>query len=203
MFRTDFYLQNITDEVDLSLPNVLVLNRGAHYTTDKELLESLHQYTLPALQYWDSECYRTNQKCLLVWRTTVPGHPRCESFTKPTTSVTDMEHWIRNTSISTEDNNDGNYRKGEYHWQDFQHQNTLVTRMVLDSWSIKLPHCTIQIMDSYRPNILRPDHHRSHMRDCLHSCSPGGGNDLNSHWLYHILLVWSSSSSSSQHQQKS
>ena len=211
VFRTDYFLQNITQEVEMSMPSVIVLNRGAHYTTDKELLDTLQQYTLPALQQWDDKCRRANMKCLLIWRTTVPGHPQCETFTQPAASIADMEAWIRNTSIDTEE---GSYRRGEYHWQDFQHQNELVTTKLFmhspsntykvvgeshldnvddayESWPSLLPYIDIEIMDSYRPNILRPDHHRSHMGDCLHSCSPGGGSDLNSHWLYHILLLWS------------
>jgi len=186
IFKTDFYLENITQEVVESKPSVLVLNRGAHYTPDEDLVTSLRQYTLPALKQWDYKCSTSRTRCLLIWRTTVPGHPFCEKFTSPARSVEEMERWIHVMSNKDEG---GGYRKGEYHWQDFQRQNQLVVSHLLqDEWRSLLPHIDIQIMDSYQPNVLRPDSHRSHMGDCLHSCSPGGGSDLNSHWLYHILL---------------
>lgn len=186
IFKTDFFLQNITEEVLTVMPSVMVLNRGAHYTPDEELMSSLHKYTLPSLQGWNQKCSEAKVKCLLIWRTTVPGHPNCQNFTKPAASVPEMETWIHDTSTNDPG---GGYCKGEYHWQDFQHQNLLVTRLLQDEWASLLPHISIQIMDSYLPNILRPDNHRSHMGDCLHSCSPGGGSDLNSQWLYHILLL--------------
>ena len=185
VFKTDFFLQNITQEVSTSMPRVMVLNRGAHYTSDTELTQSLQQFTFPALKEWDQKCQDANMACLLIWRTTVPGHPYCQNFAQPSNSVPDMESWIHDKSTKDVE---GGYRKGEYHWQDFQRQNLLVSRLLQDEWSSLLPHIEIHVMDSYQPNILRPDSHRSHMGDCLHSCSPGGGSDLNSQWLYHILV---------------
>lgn len=185
VFKTDFPLQNITQELPVSHPTVLVLNRGAHYVPDEELLHDLNDYTLPALHQWNQQCQLLQQQCLLIWRTSVPGHPFCPTFTQPATSVTEMEQWI----VQQSTNDSTIYRKGEYHWQDFQHQNQLLVQWLKDQkeqqkWS----NIPLQIMDSYQTNILRPDNHRAHMNDCLHSCSPGGGSDLNSQWLLHMLV---------------
>lgn len=185
VFRTDFPLHNISQEVETSRPSVLVLNRGAHYVSDDELLASLREHTLPALVGWNRQC--NSSKCLLVWRTTVPGHPHCQNFTQPATSVAEMQAYIERAS--TKDAN-GPYRKGEYHWQDFQRQNQRVQRLLMEEWKPVLSQISIRIMDSYFPNVLRPDNHRAHMGDCLHSCSPGGGSDLNSQWLLQMLLGW-------------
>lgn len=207
VFRTDFFLENTTQEIHYHqqqldqdqehestnsesqlVPRVLVLNRGAHYTPDQELLESLQTKTLPDLLHWNNHHCHTSQsshqKCQLIWRTTVPGHPHCQNFTKPSTSIPAMEAWIHDKST----NDPTVYRKGEYHWQDFQRQNALVKQLLLEQWQPQLTHVQIHILDAYSVNILRPDNHRSHMRDCLHSCSPGGGSDFNSQWLFHILL---------------
>lgn len=185
VFKTDFPLHKISEEVETSRPSVLVLNRGAHYIPDEELLTSLREHTLPALLQWNRQCIRA--VCLLVWRTTVPGHPNCQNFTQPATSVAEMQAYIERAS--TKDAN-GAYRKGEYHWQDFQRQNQRVRSLLVDEWKPLLPRISIRIMNSYFPNVLRPDNHRVHMGDCLHSCSPGGGSDLNSQWLLHIVLDW-------------
>ncbi|CAB9498774.1 Protein trichome birefringence-like [Seminavis robusta] len=187
VFSTDFYLQNMTHALfhTAKIPRVLVLNRGAHYTPDDELMDSLRTRTWPVVQQWNDACRRQHypqQKCLLIWRTTVPGHPHCHNFSQPATSVHDMQEWIHEKST----NDPTVYRKGEYHWQDFQRQNQLVTHWIQQP---VLSHTTIHIMDSYQTNILRPDNHRAHMNDCLHSCSPGGGSDLNSQWLFHIIRV--------------
>jgi len=186
IFKTDFFLLNITAEIQQSMPTVLVVNRGAHFKPDDELLDSLRAQTFPALLDWNEKCksIHLSTKCILIWRTTVPGHPHCEKFTEPSTSVADMEEWIHEKSTK----DPTVYRKGEYHWQDFQRQNRLVADQVWQAeWKSQLTHIHMEWMDSYATNILRPDNHRSHMGDCLHSCSPGGGSDLNSQWLYHIL----------------
>jgi GDSL/SGNH-like Acyl-Esterase family found in Pmr5 and Cas1p len=182
VFQTDFPLVNLSHTIRQNAPSVLILNRGAHYVPDEQLLADLRHSTFPALQEWNQPC--TN--CLLVWRTTVPGHPYCHRFTKPATSVAEMEDWIWHQST----NDSTVYRKGEFHWHDFQRQNQLVAGVLETEWKPQLHHVEIQIMDSYRPNILRPDAHRAHMNDCLHSCSPGGGSDLNSQWLLHMVHLW-------------
>jgi hypothetical protein len=97
-----------------------------------------------------------------------------------------MQRWIEETSIKDPN---GPYKKGEYHWQDFARQNQLIMDLLLHQWQPQLSYVDIQIMDSYQTNILRPDNHRSHMNDCLHSCSPGGGSDWNTQWLLHILVA--------------
>jgi GDSL/SGNH-like Acyl-Esterase family found in Pmr5 and Cas1p len=199
-FHTDFHLTNMTEALTghAAFPTVLVLNRGAHYQPDDQVLEELKTKTLPALVQWNDQCQRhfssglsqhqninNNNKCRLIWRTTVPGHPYCGNFTQPATNVTEMEQWIFDKS--TKDTT--LYRKGEYHWHDFQHQNKFITHLLLETWTPVLTHVTITIMDSYIPNILRPDNHRARENDCLHTCSPGGGSDLNTQWLLHILLL--------------
>jgi hypothetical protein len=187
-FHTDFYLTNLTEALagHLGFPTVIVLNRGAHYQPDDQVMDELKTLTLPALVEWNDQCRRLQQqKCLLLWRTTVPGHPFCANFTQPSTNVTEMEQWIYDKS--TKDSTI--YRKGEYHWQDFKRQNEFISHLLVEEWKPALTHVEVTIMDSYIPNILRPDNHRAHLDDCLHTCSPGGGSDLNTQWLLHLLLL--------------
>lgn len=175
--QRDFYLQLIGSVVENHDPDVLVLNRGAHYTPDDQLLNDLHTRIIPDVHRWYANCTRrllSKQKdCALIWRTSVPGHPDCLNVTLPTTSVTAMEQHLQQSS-------------DPHHWTQFAHQNQLVVRDVLlqqppqDSNHPRLPWT---IMDAYRFNILRPDLHKG--GDCLHTCAPG--DELYSELLLHMM----------------
>jgi len=171
----DFYLNDrVAEIIDSHSPDVLVLNRGAHYVPDWKLLNDLRTNIFPTLEDWQAKCNLNKNKnkkggddCLLIWRTTVPGHPDCMAYQEPMQSVEKMEEIIAA-------NNNSNY-----HWHDFSHQNELVLNAFQQQTNL-----TYQVMDTYSINILRPDLHLT-KTDCLHTCMP---DDLTSSWLFHHML---------------
>jgi hypothetical protein len=168
--KRDFYLNSVGPIIQDHSPDVLILNRGAHYTPDKVLLQAMSQNLIPQLEEWQfkksasssstAASSKTKQKkkdSLLIWRTTVPGHPNCEQYTEPADSVEEMERII---------NEHSNITQQKYYWDKFKDQNKLVLNLLRDSSLV------YDIMDAYNIDILRPDAHVS-SKDCLHTCLPG------------------------------
>ena len=147
--KRDFYLNAVKDIANEYFPDVLVLNRGAHYVSDDELLGHLNNTLFSQLNDWQERCRSNDKRCLLIWRTSVPGHPNCTQFTKPSDSVKEMEELIL---------------QGPFHWAKFKDQNELVLE------AFQRTNLSYEVMDSYHVNILRPDLHR-HKHDCLHTVS--------------------------------
>jgi len=162
--QRDFFLQHIAANVIRYKPDIIVLNRGAHYVADDELMNDMGKRIIPEVRAWRESC----PECLFVWRTTVPGHPNCTHYTKPSLNRTAMEEAIQ-ASLSM---------YAGYHWQEFDHQNQLI----LDAWNKSgIQHL---VMDGYYFNLLRPDAHPSG-HDCLHTCAPG--DEIYSELLLHIM----------------
>jgi hypothetical protein len=159
-------------ENETSVPQVLVLNRGAHYDNDTVLLENVRE-NLAVVEKWQDRCDELGIKCHFFWRTTVPGHPGCWNDTTPENDKAAIEARIGNLSLYDE-------VKITYHWYDFQHQNELVEK------ELKSRGIRYRILDAYHLNVLRPDEHRAHQGDCLHSCYPGK-MDVYSRLMLHYL----------------
>lgn len=170
----------VADSIQADFPTVLILNTGAHYRNDTDLIHGLQQ-TLPVLKQWKSDCAKRQLKCHLFWRSTVPGHPNCANFTEPVNDFQRMEAFV--ASPNSYDNETWKYK---WKWYDFQRQNQLVQNELDDfSKSNGLPY---QVLDAYDINLLRPDGHRWHQNDCLHNCYPGKV-DVYSRLLFHFLLM--------------
>ena len=176
VFRNDPRLIWVADSIQDDFPMVLVLNRGAHYVNDTELLRGMNQ-TIGVLRQWQDSCRRLGFQCFLYWRTTVPGHPRCAALneTKPVHSVAAMEQRILNPE--NYDNITINY-----HWADFGRQNDLILQQLEDSG------LTFNVIDGYHINILRPDEHRTQTGDCLHNCYPGKMDVYNQILLHYLRM---------------
>jgi GDSL/SGNH-like Acyl-Esterase family found in Pmr5 and Cas1p len=155
-----------------NIPQVLVLNRGAHYANDTEFMDNLRS-NLDVVEEWQSRCDDLRIKCHFFWRTTVPGHPQCWNDTSPASDKAAIEARVANLSLY-----DG--AKINYHWYDFQHQNLLAEA------ELKRRGMRHRVLDAYHLNVLRPDEHRAHQNDCLHSCYPGK-MDVYSRLLLHYL----------------
>jgi hypothetical protein len=167
------------------VPNILVLNRGAHYTNDTALVDDLRTKTFPAVQRWLQRCREIygEQHCHFLWRTSVPGHAKCDSnqtmFEKPLNRLSTVEAHIQRLSNYNE-------RSINYHWQDYQHQNKLVINLLQEFFPESKDSKNMMILDGYYLNVLRPDEHRAHQGDCLHNCYPGK-MDVYSRWLLHAI----------------
>ena len=171
IYRRSDYLEFVPTVLEAHKPNILILNRGAHYVRDRRLMSELDN-TIKVLQDWQRNCTHQSQTCWLFFRTTVPGHPQCNSknYTMPSNDIQEMEALIANRS---------KYAPGKeqkFHWWDMKHQNQLM----LDAFSKS--GLTYQVIDAYDINILRPNQHT----DCLHSCYPGK-MDAYSQLLLHFL----------------
>jgi hypothetical protein len=173
VFRRTDHLEDLPQTLQDNQPHIIVLNRGAHYTPN-ELFIPQFQATIAHLRSWQRNCRSSGRRCLLFYRTTVPGHPQCSKFNKkgPSDSIFDMEAWIGNPS---------NYY-GDYEWRNqwwrFKFQNELALTALLDS------SLQFQVLDAYDINILRPDLHRG--KDCLHSCFPGKMDVCNRMLLHYM-----------------
>jgi GDSL/SGNH-like Acyl-Esterase family found in Pmr5 and Cas1p len=156
------------------IPHVLVLNRGAHYANDTDFMDNL-RFNLDVVEEWQTRCDELRIKCHFFWRTTVPGHPNCWNDTSPVHDKAAIEARIANLTLYDD-------AKIHYHWYDFQHQN------VLAEAELKQRGMRHRILDAYHLNVLRPDEHRAHQNDCLHSCYPGK-MDVYSRLLLHYLRI--------------
>ena len=167
--RADFLKPyNVAQELQEKFPDVVVLNRGAHYVGDDELMRDMNE-TIAHIGAWQSRCTEAGKRCLLVWRTTVPGHPGCSSTSQPMTNRTAVERLIND-----------DYSSGKFKWALFQHQNELIANALSTSG------IDFEMMDAYHINILRPDGHRIGFHDCLHNCL-NSKLDVYSQLLLHIL----------------
>jgi hypothetical protein len=168
--QRDFLLTKVGDVIQTHSPDVIILNRGAHYTTDDALQQHFNHTLIRQLETWQAECIdKSSKQCLLIWWTTVPGHPNFDQYTHPAESITEMEYAIKNHSNAV-----------GYNWDKFQHQNKLVLDLLARS------SLDFEIMDAYDINILRPDAHAGGS-DCLHSCLPG--DDIYSYITQHMLQL--------------
>jgi GDSL/SGNH-like Acyl-Esterase family found in Pmr5 and Cas1p len=160
VYRRDDHLTDIRHALFENLthiPQVLVLNRGAHYVKDGQYRRELRS-TLDVVEEWLGRCDQLKIKCHFFWRTTVPGHVNCRSFKAPVNDKAAMEAHIADLSQYVGSALD-------FHWYDFQHRNLLAEAEL----KRRRHNLTYQILDGYHINVLRPDKHT----DCLHSCCPG------------------------------
>lgn len=172
--KRDFYLHSVQRIAQDFFPDVLVLNRGAHYVTDQELIRHMNQTVFPQLRDWQQNCRLHGKDCMLIWRTSVPGHPNCTQYKEPSTSLEEMEQLVHDHGRT-------------YHWDQFLIQN----KLVLDAFKWASSNAksrfnlTYAVMDAYSVNILRPDMHAG-PRDCLHTCLP---KDNTYSWLLHHMML--------------
>jgi len=192
VYRRDDLLSNVSHAIfnQKTFPQVIVMNRGAHYQNDTMLMTGM-QKVVRELEKWKSQCDLFNITCHLLWRTSVPGHPNCEesNFQGPVNDIHAMEALIS-------DRSNYNNRTMKYHWFDYQHQNEIVVDMLTKQKDFV--HGTsspffLEILDAYYLNVLRPDEHRAHQGDCLHNCYPGK-MDVYSQLLLHFLKTQRSQS---------
>jgi hypothetical protein len=181
VWRNDAYLKNIEASIQEDMPNLIVLNRGAHYVSDEALLSDL-TVNLDQLRPWQDTCNKQGRLlCLTMWRTTVPGTPQCNTtegdnrYSEPNNNRLEMENLVQ-------DPRHYNNVTINYHWKDFGRQNELV----LDLW--QKSGLDYSVIDAYELNILRPDLHRAHQGDCLHNCYPGKMDVYNQLLLHNVLM---------------
>jgi hypothetical protein len=174
LYRRDDKLQNVTGSILQDFPTVLVLNRGAHWVPDDELIGDIRKNIAELKEHWIPKCIENRMKCHFFWRTAVPGHPFCYEKTKekdkhgeavnvPTYKepINDLAFWenlIGNLSIY-------NNRSINFHWYDYQPQNKLVLAELDKAFGVlnaTSPYFTYEIIDAYYLNIRRPDEHRAH-----------------------------------------
>jgi len=192
VFRNDARLTQLTDSFAADFPEIVVLNRGAHYVNDTALVAGIRQ-NVQELQQWQRQCDRRDLKCHLFWRTTVPGHVGCNATANSTTTATTpttnassqpvndlaaVESALHNESLYTP------YEWNHYHWQDYNRQN----RLILQELKNAVPALEYTVMDAYPINMRRPDDHRAHQGDCLHNCYPGK-MDVYNQLLLHFLTM--------------
>jgi hypothetical protein len=175
VFRRDDRLSKITDSISKNFPTVLILNRGAHFTEDTELLPAIRR-NINEIRSWLNSCDERGIRCHFFWRTSVPGHPGCGNFTQPVNNLSAIEGIISDLSQY-------NDRSIKYRWYDYQRQNQLILQEFV---AAKLSN--FGVIDAYYLNVRRPDEHRAHQSDCLHSCFPGKMDVYNNLLLHYLKM---------------
>ena len=140
-------------------PDIVVANRGMHYTPDKEFSSGIDK-AIKWLQNWQMNsphCRKTSSSCLSIWRTSVPGHPSCQRFHKPSDNLLEMERLVANQSMY---NTPSEYTK--LGWWAMKHQNLIAKEIFASS------NLSYAVIDAYDLQILRPDLHLG-PGDCVHN----------------------------------
>jgi len=177
MRRLDYYVAKenmLSWELSHKNPTYVLINFGAHYVADPS-----HRWVIEHIaediRGWQNRCKLQNKECLMIWRTTVPGHPFCKSraYEYPGLNFLNWtlpyaEKWL-------------DAKHPPHHWADFGHQNEIVLEI------FRASGIDFVVMDAYRINILRPDGHVGG-NDCLHSCL-GSKTDVYSQLLLHIIKL--------------
>ena len=129
----------------LSTFSIIVLNTGAHYRTDENLMKEVSEAANYLKQYEKTHT--------IVYRNSVPGHANCETLTAPFHSNMEAEKWIADNPL--------------YDYEKFKHQNILAWKL----FRKVLP--TSHLLDAYTSSVARGDQHQGE-GDCLHVCVPSG-----------------------------
>lgn len=173
--------------IQISDPDVIVFNRGAHFTNNSILAMELNA-TLARSLKWQQECQERNDKqdCLLVWRTTAPGFPDCDSVPGP---ISALNQSMAEALISNPSNPwcEANPKRQEFHWWDFAEQNELAEHLIQNQRDTN-PLFRISFIDFYEMAILRPDNHIG-KQDCLHWCLPGPPDAANAVLLHEMKVA--------------
>jgi hypothetical protein len=157
-----------TADLKETKPDILIMNRGAHFKSDEAIAADWNE-TAKDLHNWQQDCLVRNKTCQLLYRTTVPGHPKCLGDKEPSHSLEDMEARVENRS-----NYPGVW--STFHYWEFKRQNELILELLRQSG------LNYSVLPAYEINMLRPDEHagenaakpgNNYAADCLHSCLPG------------------------------
>ena len=179
-FRRTPNLGRLNEFITLFQPDILILNRGAHYVSDEKFINQSLPTDVKILQMWQRKCRSEGRDCLMIWRTTVPGHPDCWKYKAPVNNRMEMEALVANLSLYS------GKLKARFNWWNMQEQNTLVLQVLQKS------DLLYEIMPAYDLGILRPDDHilvKKHgIHDCLHNCDPGKV-DVYNQLLLHIMRL--------------
>ena len=180
-YRRDDSLENLPVLFQIQQPDLLILNRGAHFVHNFKLRRQIVQ-TIAQVQAYQQDCRNQSRVCKIIVRKTIPGHPLCWNYHQPSDSLEDMWSIINNRSLYT-----WSREAPHFHWWDFQSQNELVVNLFNQS----LPRVEFDVLDAVNPLVLRPDLHRwAHgKKDCLHSCYPGRMDFLNQLFLHQSTTV--------------
>ncbi|CAJ1965708.1 unnamed protein product [Cylindrotheca closterium] len=161
-------------------PEIVVLNRGAHYTPTNQMLTELEDTLETALE-WQKDCDEKERDCVLLWRTTAPGYPDCQQTPGPITSIAQAKAAIGNQTWYEQEE----FRQ-QFHWWEFEEQNRQVEDLIQQFIAKK--DLRISFLDFYDLAILRPDHHMSE-KDCLHWCQPGPMDAANTLLLHELEVA--------------
>ena len=127
----------------LARADVIVANRGAHYTHDQTFLFGVRA----ALRF----LRRLHPNKLIIWRSTPPGHKDCDSYDRP------LQDSRGQTSLP-------------HNWGWFLHQNSIVKPQVERVGGVYMDLDTITMA---RADGHLGYSWEKHRRDCLHFCMPG------------------------------
>lgn len=142
--------------------SLLIMNTGAHYIPDEELLHNINE----SLSYVRS----SHPTVDIIYRSTSPGHNNCGDTFK-------SDPMLENDALRLVMGGPANY-----HWSDFSHQNQKVKMLV------KKQFPSVMYMDIYNATVLRADAHPTVRGDCLHYCTPGPVDDWTL-FLFNILRL--------------
>lgn len=180
-YATPNGLRRIIDRHD---PSILVVNRGAHFTENEELLKGLNA-TFEMVLSWQENCDKESRECLFLWRTIAPGFPNCHEYSHPldVSNRTLAEEIIMDqTSLFYTKTKKGK----EFHWWDFSSQNSLIEDLI--QHCIEVKKLRVSFIDWYGMAILRPDRHIG-KNDCLHYCLPGPIDATNTILLHEMEVA--------------
>jgi len=174
-YATEKGMKSVIKSVD---PDIIVFNRGAHYTENITIISQLNK-TLVSAGEWQKDCKEKGRDCILFWRTTAPGFPQCNSIPGPLTNRTFGEARVQNKSLYPSSHN----------WWEFASQNSIVEEL------LKTHKLRLSFIDFYEMAMLRPDNHID-AKDCLHWCLPGPMDAANAVLLHKLeaILAWENSS---------
>ena len=194
-FKYDVQLKKLAGNLRKQQPQLVVANRGVHYESNNTIFADGISRNILEFQSWQRThpiCTTNAMGCLLIWKTSVPGHPNCRQYTKPINNLEEMEFLTQNMTHYQE--------HPEYGWYAQKEQNSIVlsklstylksndvsnNAVAPSSSSSSSSQFDVEIVDAYPIQIRRPDSHT----DCLHSCLPNSKTDTLNQMLLHLFRL--------------
>lgn len=165
-----FFKESIDKNISL-----IILNSGAWYQPTDELLTNTELFL--------KELWKIHPNVSIIFRTSSPGHPRCESLEHSKPIHLNFTENPVHLNYDFYDFSDDLTKPKSFHYSDFINQSNHVVELI----KTKFKNAPIMVLNVHNSTSRRVDSHCISDGDCLHYCLPGPIN-VWVEFLFHMLV---------------